>query len=262
MIPAAFVSLAELPLAANGKVDRAALPAPVAIRPELNIPYTAPTNEPNPSSVGSGARFWTWTCRHPRQFLRSGGDSLSAMRVVTRIRNGLHAEVPFSSSTKRQRLARWQGSSCALSRSHRDNKLPRSSHARERIRSRCPLARNVCGFSNSSNRIPQMSSCRWVSPPRITGCAALECAINEIVKRHESLRTVFDSADGKPFQVILDTASISVPLVDLAPKPGKPLSGACRMCADEAQRPFDLAGEPLLRATIVRPTPSSSRSSW
>jgi hypothetical protein len=45
--------------------------------------------------------------------------------------------------------------------------------------------------------------------------AALEQSFNEIVKRHEVLRTVFRSQDGNPIQVVLPNLAIKMPLVDL-----------------------------------------------
>jgi hypothetical protein len=83
--------------------------------------------------------------------------------------------------------------------------------------------------------------------------AALEQALNEIVRRHESQRTTFAVKGGEPVQVI--APSLRIPLLrhDLAYFPGfERESEAQRIATEEAQRPFDLAKGPLLRALLVR----------
>ena len=57
MIPTYFVQVAEIPLTANGKVDRKALPEP-EITPEAKNEYVAPGNELEGNSCGSAAKFW------------------------------------------------------------------------------------------------------------------------------------------------------------------------------------------------------------
>ena len=82
---------------------------------------------------------------------------------------------------------------------------------------------------------------------------ALEQTLNEIVRRHESLRTTFATVDGQPFQVISPTASLELPIVDLRdlPQEGR-YDEALRAAAVEAKRPFDLSSGPLFRATLIR----------
>ncbi len=78
-------------------------------------------------------------------------------------------------------------------------------------------------------------------------------AINEIVRRHESLRTTFRVQGEEPVQVI--TAELEVPLAveDLGGLPeGEREEAARRLATREAVRPFDLARGPLIRATLLR----------
>jgi amino acid adenylation domain-containing protein/non-ribosomal peptide synthase protein (TIGR01720 family) len=83
--------------------------------------------------------------------------------------------------------------------------------------------------------------------------AALEWALNEIVRRHEALRTTFTTVDGQPVQVISPALSLSLPVIDLLglPEPEREAE-ALRLATEEAQRPFDLAQGPLVRTTILR----------
>ena len=83
--------------------------------------------------------------------------------------------------------------------------------------------------------------------------AALEESLNEIVRRHEALRTSFPAVEGRPFQSVAPTLTISIPVVDLSnltEAEGK--EEARGLATEEARRPFDLARGPLLRAALLR----------
>ena len=83
--------------------------------------------------------------------------------------------------------------------------------------------------------------------------AALEQSLNEIVKRHESLRTTFGKVDGRPTQVIAPTLTIKLPVVDLRKLPASERETEVRrLVTAEAQRPFDLSQGPLIRGTVLR----------
>ena len=73
------------------------------------------------------------------------------------------------------------------------------------------------------------------------------------VARHEVLRTTFAEADGAPVQVIAPPRAVELPVVDLAAlADAEREAEALRLAREEAQRPFDLARGPLLRATLLR----------
>jgi amino acid adenylation domain-containing protein len=83
--------------------------------------------------------------------------------------------------------------------------------------------------------------------------AALEHSLNEIVRRHEALRTTFSVMDGQPVQVITPQLSLSLPVIDLRALPETERETEVRRLATaEAQQPFDLTQGPLLRATLLR----------
>ncbi|BCK68534.1 hypothetical protein Srufu_024870 [Streptomyces libani subsp. rufus] len=79
----------------------------------------------------------------------------------------------------------------------------------------------------------------------------LQRAVDEIIRRHESLRTVLPSEDGEPWQRILSQVRVPVELVDLGSDPGA-LDG---LVDEAARRPFDLAAGPLVRVTLYRLEP-------
>ena len=82
---------------------------------------------------------------------------------------------------------------------------------------------------------------------------ALEQSLNEIVRRHEALRTSFSARDGQPVQVIAPTLTLALPVVDLRGLRKKQREAeARRLAREEFLQPFDLAHDPLLRTTLLR----------
>ena len=82
---------------------------------------------------------------------------------------------------------------------------------------------------------------------------ALRRSLNEIVRRHESLRTTFTAIDGQPMQVVASQQTLDLELVDLMKFPTdqrEPESQ--RLAMLDAQQPFSLAKGPLLRAALLR----------
>jgi amino acid adenylation domain-containing protein len=83
--------------------------------------------------------------------------------------------------------------------------------------------------------------------------AALEQSLNEIVRRHEALRTTFAAENGRPVQVIAPSLTLELPIIDLEALPETEREvEARRVAAEEAERPFNLAQGPLLRTTLLR----------
>lgn len=94
---------------------------------------------------------------------------------------------------------------------------------------------------------------------RITGpldVTALGLALEAVVKRHESLRTVFDSVDGDTRQIVLSDVRVNVPIIDLAGIPEHTREPeALRIASDEGKKPFDLTRGPLFRAVLLHLAP-------
>ena len=83
--------------------------------------------------------------------------------------------------------------------------------------------------------------------------AAFEQSLNEIIQRHENLRTCFPSVDGNPIQVITPVAKVNLSIVEFPSLPEAKQSAQLKQLAtQEAEKPFDLANGPLLRVTLVR----------
>ncbi|MEO6825468.1 MAG: condensation domain-containing protein [Nitrosospira sp.] len=85
---------------------------------------------------------------------------------------------------------------------------------------------------------------------------ALRRSLNEIVRRHEALRTTFSIQDNQPIQVIAPRLTVELPVIDLQHHAPEEREAAAREQAVlEARRPFDVETGPLFRSTLLRLTP-------
>ncbi|HST61162.1 MAG TPA: condensation domain-containing protein, partial [Longimicrobium sp.] len=252
MVPGAFVPLDRLPLTPSGKLDRRALPAPELASAEDR--YVAPRTPVEEVLAG----IWAEVLRLERvgveeSFFELGGHSLLATRVVSRVRAVFGVELPlralFEGPTVGELAVRVEEMRRAelpvlppVVPVDRDQPLPLS-FAQERL---WFLDRLEPG--RTTYNIPVA----W----RLGGAldrAALERALGEIVRRHESLRTVFGEADGSPVQTIAPFDGFALPVEDLSGLDEADREAAARQRAgEEARRAFDLSAGPLFRAGLLR----------
>ena len=255
MIPSTFVMLDELPLTANGKVDRRALPAPAAIQAQSDDGYVAPRTPIEELLAG----IWAEVLKVERvssddNFFELGGHSLLITRLVSRAQAYLGVELPlklfFESPTLASQAAQVEA---AL---HADNAL----HAPPIV----PVSRDESlPLSYSQQRLwflyqlePSTSAYNIPTAVRLRGAldsAALARTINEVVRRHEILRTHYGTIDNKPVQFVGLPGDIELKLSDFSELPeSERESRMLRLAAEEARMPFDLTRGPLLRACLVR----------
>ncbi|MER7644101.1 non-ribosomal peptide synthase/polyketide synthase [Streptomyces sp. NPDC126522] len=237
MVPAVFVTLDALPLTPNGKLDRAALPAP-----DFTTLTGSASRSPREEILAGlfGDVLGLELVGADDDFFTLGGHSLLAMRLVSRVRTVLGADLTvrtvFEAPTPAQLAARLDdraGGLPALVPTDRPAELPLS-YAQQRLW----LLHRIEGPGATYN-IPAA----W----RLTGTLdrdALSAALDDLAVRHESLRTVFPEQDGRPRQVVLDEAS--VPLhhsrVTETELPDR--------LAEAAARGFDIDRELPLRAHV------------
>ncbi len=255
MVPAVFMMLDSFPLTPNGKVDRRALPFPGDARPELGkafVEFRTPTEE-------LLADIWAQVLGVERvgiydDFFDLGGHSLLATQVVSRIRETFQVEVPLRRLFETPTVA---GLAESLDLSHRDEQnlqqppiqpVPRDgdlplSFAQQRL-----WFIDQLDPGNSVYNFPVAVRLKGSLNP-----AALNRSLNEIVRRHEALRTTFSTLDGQPVQVIAPRLNITLPIVDLTKIPELERENEVqRLVVEEARRPFDLAHGPLLRAKVIQ----------
>nr|WSZ19204.1 amino acid adenylation domain-containing protein [Streptomyces canus] len=245
MVPSAFVVLDRLPLTANKKVDRKALPAPEDERLELARGYIAPRT-PVEEQL---ARVWADVLGVDRvgihdNFFSLGGHSLLAMRVVNGLANKVQMDVPVRDLFAHPTVAG----------------LAEHLGDRPRDADRVPLPPRAAGcelpLSFGQQRLwfldqLQAESAEYLLPVvvRLRGTvddAALQRALTRLVERHEALRTRFVTGpDGDPRQLVDEPADFSLARLDGGVEP-------LEVVRREAFRPMDLAAGPLVRAALVR----------
>ncbi|MBM4297515.1 MAG: AMP-binding protein, partial [Deltaproteobacteria bacterium] len=79
--------------------------------------------------------------------------------------------------------------------------------------------------------------------------SALERSLRQVVERHETLRTKFQSVDGEPAQIVVPSLECKLSLIDLSKSSD---AEVLRWFDDEAERPFDLSSGPLFRFSLLR----------
>jgi acyl carrier protein len=255
MVPAAFVFLTELPRLPNGKVNRHALPMPEGERPELETPYAEPETE----TELTVASIWKELLRVERvsrhdNFFDLGGHSLLATQVVLRLRKALCVEVSlrtlFESPTIAELAAvleEAQKTGAGLILSPPINQTDRTSEV--------PLsfAEERLWFLHQLE--PQSSAYNLFYGIRLHGSlnvSALDQTLQEIVRRHEILRTTFATVAGRPIRRIAASSSVSLAVTDLSAfEKDERLAEVDRVAYEAARTPFDLVAGPLLRAELL-----------
>ncbi|MGD9659469.1 MAG: amino acid adenylation domain-containing protein, partial [Methylocystis sp.] len=250
MIPSAFVALDALPLTANGKIDRKALPAP-DIDAEIARRYVAPRT-PTEATL---CRIWAETLGLERvgiedDFFELGGHSLLAVQVVSRIWREFERQLPLRSLFASPTIA---GFAAQIDVDAGEDALPEIRPALRQGALPLSFAQQRLWFLDQLR--PGDASYNIPAALRVTGdfdMAAFAFAVNEIVRRHEALRTTFVVRDGVAAQVIAPALEIATPIVDLSALDREMREAeALRLAGEEARRPFDLAAGPLLRVTTL-----------
>ncbi len=249
MVPTAFVEMEQLPLTANGKIDRKSLPAPEEEWREKRG-YVGPRNGEEEVLCGLFAEVLNLDRVGVHDdFFATGGHSLLATRLVSRIRSTLGVDVPiravFESPTIAKfapRLQSGKNANTLLRRHEKIERLPLS-YAQQRLW----FIDELQGGSTEYNMAEAL---------RLRGrlnVGALRRAIQTIVDRHESLRTHFGEEQGVPMQIIAPILTLEIPI-----------DGLSCLSSDEQERqvaasvnnewsePFDLTHGPLLRVKLLK----------
>lgn len=240
MVPAAFVEMDELPLTPNGKLDRKALPAPDF---STSVSDRAPRTPQEEilcdlfAEVLGLARVGI-----DDSFFKLGGHSLLAARLMSRIREVMGAELGIAKLFDEPTVAGLaahldlaQSARPALQRAERPEKIPLSFAQRRLWFLYC-----LEGPSPTYN-IPVTV--------RLSGeldQGLLKAALYDLVRRHESLRTIFPESQGTSYQHILD-ADRACPELHVTEIAEKELSDRL---AEAVRYSFDLAAEPAFRAEL------------
>ncbi|MEU1285262.1 amino acid adenylation domain-containing protein [Kitasatospora sp. NPDC005856] len=241
MLPAAIVPLDALPLNANGKLDRSALPAPDF--GALSAGRAARTAQEEILCGLFAEVLGLDAVGIDDDFFDLGGHSLLATKLLSRVRSALGAELGirdvFETPNVAGLAARLDAGAqrLALSAAARPDRVPLS-FAQQRLW----LIDRMEG-----------PSALYSAPLalRLTGrldAAALESALGDVVARHESLRTLIAEEDGTPYQRVLPVEEAVVPLHTL----DRPADEVAATVAGLCRHAFDLRAELPVRTTLVR----------
>jgi amino acid adenylation domain-containing protein len=253
MAPGVIVQLEAMPLTPNGKLDRRALPKPeLRGAGRLDVGPRTAVEEIVCGTLAEVLRIEKVGIHD--NFFELGGHSLLATQVVSRVMSAMGVELSIRSlfthptaaaiaaEIEAQRRRAGEAPVEAITRVARDRELPLS-YAQQRL-----WFINQLGPGSATYNIP--------GAVRLSGrldVDALRKSFNEIIARHELLRTSFPSRDGEPRQQIKEVSDLQLERIDLRQadeaEQERKLQDVLR---DEARRGFDLASGPLIRAKLIR----------
>jgi amino acid adenylation domain-containing protein len=232
LVPAGLVVLDALPHTPNGKIDRQAL---ARIAPVLETGPMAPRTGVEEALAGLWREVLGVAAGPRDDFFALGGHSLLAARLLSRVREALGTAPTLAAFLADPTL----------------DGLARAFRSGEAVQGPAPRTRTgLLPLSFAQQRLwflhrlePASAAYNMPLAVRLAGevdVPALAAALQEIVRRHEVLRTRFVEVGGEPGQVVLDDPEILLRVVEEA------------VLEDEAARPFDLATEPPVRALLMR----------
>lgn len=259
MVPAALMVVDKMPLNANGKVDRRALPAPdfggATENQQANRPYEAPAT-PHEQAL---ATLWQKVLGMEKigrqdHFFQLGGHSLLATRLAGQVQRELDIEMPLRTFFENPTLA---DQAVAMAKAE-------SEQHSLRLPPLVPVARDgMIPLTFPQERIwflmqlvPQNLAYNFQYSVRFTGkldIGVLERTLTEIVRRHEALRTTFPAVDGRPVQIVHPPFEVTLPIVDMTSLPTTE-----REAAAEAevlrfiQHSFDVSQLPLVVWLLIK----------
>ena len=258
MVPAYFVVLKRLPLSPNGKIDRLALPVP-----EVNVEAYETFVAPSTTTEAKLAEIWTEILQLPQvgvqdNFFDLGGHSLLATALIFRIRQTFSVEFPLRYLFNAPTIA-------ALAQII--DSLQPTARLQKELTAQPRTAATLVSLSFSQQYIWQMHQADQSGAGlnssilvRFNGelnPQTVERSLDEIVRRHEILRTVFvvEEKEGEavPMQKVLPALSVPLIFENLQHLPIEQReTEAINLGVEIGQRPFPLDAPPLIRAALFR----------
>lgn len=241
MVPSYFVILDALPLTANGKVDRKALPSPDPMMIDTGL------QQPRDEIERAVAAIWASVLGCPvqqigirRQFFECGGQSLKATILVARVYEEFHVRMPvadFYRNPTVEGMALWIRSAChqgysAISPAEKLDYYPLS-YAQKRLYFLSRLEPGSTGYNITS----ALSIDGRLDRRRVAE------TFKRLVERHEIFRTTFEEVDGQPVQRVHALAVLEL-LYETGPD----------WKIEDCIRHFDLSRLPLLRIHLAKET--------
>jgi amino acid adenylation domain-containing protein len=255
MMPTAIVPLNELPLTANGKVDRRSLPAPDLTQVQPHATFIAPSTPTEEMLAG----IWAEILGLEKvgihdNFFELGGHSLLATQVISRLQKVFQVELPLRQLFESPTVAGLAKDIETATKTELRLEAPPIKHISRSGELPLSFAQQRLWFLYQLE--PDKPFYNIPAAVRLKGqldVAALEQSINEILRRHEVLRTSFKTVEGQPVQVISPSILLSLPVIDLSELPEAYRETEIKQLQiAEAQQPFTLDTSPLLRVKLLR----------
>lgn len=249
MVPAAFVTVEEIPLTANGKLNRAELPEPE---------WQSDTEfaEPRDQMESQLADIWCEVLQLERvgindDFFALGGHSLLATQLIARIREQLQIEPSLRSIFETPTISGFAESLATVGASVSDLEIPRRDPASEIPQS---FAQQRLWFIDQFE--PDSTAYNLTHAVKLLGPLeplVLQAAIDKLVARHASLRTIFASGVDGEIQIINEATQV---LLEECELPGTDEAKLSSWVTSIATTPFDLQKGPLIRFKLAELRPS------
>ncbi|MGW7369172.1 amino acid adenylation domain-containing protein, partial [Streptomyces sp. NPDC054841] len=209
MVPDAFVLLDALPLLANGKLDRRALPEPgPVVGTAVDGGAAVASSETEKALCGLFSEVLGVPSVGPDDdFFALGGHSLLVARLLGRIRTALGAEVGvrtlFESPTPGRLAPHIEGAAVAAAAEPLGRSAPGGTDAPS-----VSYAQRRLWFMDRIDAGVAYNMPMLVRLRGTVDAEALGTALREVVARHEALRTVFEEVDGEPVARVRDAARV------------------------------------------------------
>lgn len=256
-IPQDFIIVDTLPRHASGEIDIVALPNPAQMAvANYSTNFVAPRNKIEETV----ARLWAEVFNMERvgihdNFFELGGQSLRATQLLSRLRQTFRVDLPlrtlFESSTVAslaeiigQRYLETSPDEASMTIEHQahESRMFPLSFAQQRL-----WYVDQLGVNATYNIFCALSIAGKLN------IRVLQASLNEIVRRHEILRSRFIEVDGQPFQIVEEPGSLPLQFFDLHQSTEHDQDAQVQnVLQEEIQRSFDLAQGPLLRATLLQ----------
>ncbi|MBX9857267.1 MAG: amino acid adenylation domain-containing protein, partial [Gemmatimonadaceae bacterium] len=248
-VPTVVMVLAAWPVTANGKLDRAALPPPVLpVRGDGRAART-----PEEAVVCELMAYVLGVARMGVEddFFALGGHSLTATRLVSRLRQTLEREVPLRAVFETPTAA---GLAAQLTLATRPPLVAGPRPARLPLSYPQQRLWFLDRFQSGSTEYHMPLALRLTGPLDV---AALQAAFDTLVARHEILRTTFEEVDGVAVQRIAPPGPVALSVDDWqAQAPAAQAAGVAAALAAEWTQPFALDRGPLLRVRLLQLGPT------
>jgi amino acid adenylation domain-containing protein len=254
MIPTAWMILDALPLTSNGKVDRAALPEPKG----LSAHHPAPSRRSDREVEAILAGLWAELLGVEEvavgdNFFALGGHSLLAIRLIARIVEVFGIEMPLQSVFESPTVTALADAIELGLRTGQPALLPL---LRAPAAAATPLSFGQERLWFISRLDPGSATYNLPAALRLRGqldVAVIGRCLEEIVRRHEVLRTTFGEIEGEPVCAVLPAESWLLPTIDVSgldrPSREREISA---LLVRSSWEPFDLARGRLLRVRLLK----------